>query len=292
MIVILGAGGQVGQALNQLLAQRQMPVRALMKPDCDIADAASVERAIQGASMVVNCAAYTAVDRAEAEAELAHDVNARGAANVAAACERLGITMIHLSTDYIFDGNATRPWREDDVPNPINVYGHSKLAGEIAVRERAERHIIVRTSWVFSAWGNNFVKTILRLAQTRPKLQVVHDQIGCPTAAGDIAVALAAILAFCRRSDFADWGTYHFCGAPPVSWYEFAGEILQQGEAVLAPLSKQPVLSPITTEEYPTPARRPPFSVLDCTKILTRFGIAPPDWRIALADVLRRLAAA
>ena len=192
-LVVLGASGQVGQAVVALARSRDIPCRGLGRVECDISDRLAVQSAVEGGRIVVNCAAYTAVDKAETEVELAHRVNAIGAGNIAAACARTGVPLVHMSTDYVFDGEGARPAQEDDAPCPLNVYGRSKLAGEIAVREQLHNHIILRTSWVFSAAGQNFVKTMLRVAQTKSEIRVVDDQIGGPTAAQDIAEAILTI---------------------------------------------------------------------------------------------------
>jgi dTDP-4-dehydrorhamnose reductase len=282
-LLVLGANGQVGRALVRLAGATRIACRALGRHECDIVDRSSVQAAIDGSKVVVNCAAYTAVDKAEAEAELAHRINAVGAGNVAASCARAGIPLIHLSTDYVFDGQLARPAGEDDAVNPINVYGHSKLAGEIAIREQLEKHIILRTSRVFSPWGQNFVKTMLRLATLQPEIRVVDDQIGGPTAASDIAEAILSIMSGRNKSEWVDSGTYNFSGGPAVSWFQFARVILQNTGVTLWPIS---------TEEYPTPARRPHYSVLDCTRIGQVFGITPPDWRPSLRKVCDELIAA
>jgi dTDP-4-dehydrorhamnose reductase len=232
--------------------------------------------------MVVNCAAYTAVDKAESDADNAYRVNASGTENVALACAQAGIPMLHISTDFVFDGTSTRPAGEDDPVRPLNVYGASKLAGEEKVRKHLARHIILRTSWVFSAHGHNFVKTILRLARSQPQLRVVDDQIGGPTAAGDIAQAILRVTEACEQPRFSSWGTYHFSGAPAVSWYAFVRAIVGEGGTPIVP---------ITTKDFPTAARRPANSVLDCSRIWQVFGIAQPDWRVSLASVCDALAA-
>jgi dTDP-4-dehydrorhamnose reductase len=193
----------------------------------------AVERVVQGGYFVINCAAYTAVDRAETEVEAAHRVNAVGAENVAAACALAGVPLIHLSTDYIFGGQCHAPVSENDPPHPLNVYGRTKLDGEIAVRKLHRTHIIVRTSWIFSAHRENFVKTMLRLAGSQAQLWVVDDQVGGPTAADDIAKAILDIFTISTTPGFAAWGTYHFSGAPPVSRYEFARAIVTQSGAVV-----------------------------------------------------------
>ena len=223
---ILGAHGQVGCALAALARRENIPHRALGRADCDITDRLAVTRAVAGSRMVVNCAAYTAVDRRSPMRDAAYRVNSLGAENIAAACAEEGIPLVHLSTDYVFDGASSRPATEDDPPQPLNVYGRSKLDGELKVRERLASHILLRTSWVFSAHGPNFVKTILRRARSQSELRVVNDQIGGPTAADDLAVAILRMADACKEPGFRDWGTYHFSGAPPVSWYDFACAVL------------------------------------------------------------------
>ncbi len=277
---ILGAHGQVGRALTTLAGQRNSPCATLGRADGGVANGDALKRAVAGSKIVVNCAAYTAVDRAETDQESVFRVNALGPQNAAAACAEAGIPLIHLSTDYVFDGESTRPAHEDDPPQPLNVYGRSKLAGEEKVRERLPQHIILRTSWVFSADGANFVKSVLRLAQLQPELRIVADQIGAPTAADDIAQAIIQIANVCEQPSFTAWGTYHFSGMPPVSWYEFACAIVEKHGAVVVP---------IATKAFPSPARRPLNCVLDCSRILQVFGIQQPDWRPALANVREAL---
>jgi dTDP-4-dehydrorhamnose reductase len=235
--------------------------------------------------LVINLAAYTAVDRAESEPEVAWAANCAGAAHIAGACDESATPLVHLSTDYVFDGRKTGPYREEDAVGPLGVYGRSKEAGERAVRAAVARHMILRTAWVFGAYGANFVKTMLRLAAQRPVLRVVADQRGCPTAAADIAAALMVIAGHIERGE-AKWGTYHFVGAGAASWHSFAQAIFDQAAPQLAAC---PQVEPITTEQYPTPARRPMNSVLDCRKIEEVFGISSPPWRTALATVIREL---
>ena len=278
MICILGAQGQVGLELAALAGREHFQHRAFGRTECDITDVVAVERAVAGSCCVVNCAAYTAVDRAEADASAAYQVNALGAKNVAFVCAKTGVPLLHISTDYVFDGASSRPAREEDPPRPLSVYGASKLAGEEEIRTANALHIILRTSWIFSARGQNFVKTILGLAHAQPEVRVVADQIGGPTAAGDLAHAIIRLTNACQVPGFANWGTYHFSGAPPVSWYDFARAIVaEQGARVL----------PVRTEEFPMPARRPLNSVLDCGRILRIFGIGQPDWRVALGGIRR-----
>ncbi|HEY8565570.1 MAG TPA: dTDP-4-dehydrorhamnose reductase [Beijerinckiaceae bacterium] len=279
-ITVLGANGQVGRSLVEAATARGIPVRAVTRDACDVTDPAALARVTEGASLLVNCTAYTAVDKAESEAELAFAVNATAPEQMARVCAAQGVPLVHISTDYVFDGSGDRPWREDDLTAPLGVYGRSKLAGETAVAEQLDRHVILRTSWVFSAYGANFVKTMRRLGATRPELTVVDDQRGGPTAAADIAAAILTIAERLRDGSTA-WGTYHFSGAPATTWCGFAKAILADVQSV--------TVRPIPTSAYPTPAQRPLNSVLDCTKIERAFGIPQPDWRPALEAVLARL---
>jgi dTDP-4-dehydrorhamnose reductase len=280
-LLILGAQGQVGRALVARVRQAGIPNIALGHAECDIADQLAVERVLQGGGIVVNCAAYTSVDRAETEVEAAYRVNTVGVENLARVCARAGVPLIHLSTDHVFDGTSDRPAREEDPPRALNVYGRSKLGGEIAVRARLESHIILRTSWVFSADGQNFVKTAIRMASERAQLRIVDDQVGGPTAADDLASAILEVVATSAKPGFIGWGTYHFSGAPAVSRYEFARAIVADTGAAVVP---------VATTDYPTPARRPANSALDCTRILRVFGIKQPDWRVSLNNVRDALA--
>ncbi|MGF6228735.1 dTDP-4-dehydrorhamnose reductase [Inquilinus ginsengisoli] len=280
-LVVLGAGGQVGRELAELAQARGLAMRALARSEVDITDAAAVAAAVRGADFVANCAAYTAVDKAETERDQAFAVNATGPGVIARACAEAGAALLHISTDYVFRGDGDRPWREDDPIAPLSVYGESKAAGEAAVREALPRHVILRTAWVFAAHGNNFVRTMLRLGAERPELRIVADQRGGPTAAADIAAAILAIRERAQAPGFDGWGTFHFAGAPATSWHDFAAAIFaEKGGAA-------PALRPIATSDYPTPARRPSNSVLDCGKIGRVFGLAQPDWRRALSAVVR-----
>ena len=238
--------------------------------------------------LVINCAAYTAVDKAESEPELAFAVNRHGPANLSDACKKLEVPLIHISTDYVFDGNAKRPYREDDPVDHLGVYGQSKWAGEEAVRSRLKEHLIVRTSWLYGVHGNNFVKTILRLAREKDELRVVDDQEGCPTWTGELADTLLAMVNLISKNmGDAPWGTYHYCGAGTASWYDFARAIVD--EASQRESLKALHLSPISTSEYPTPAKRPKRSVLDCTKTERTFGTRRRHWQEGLRLMLEEL---
>ncbi|GAB4181466.1 MAG: dTDP-4-dehydrorhamnose reductase [Thalassobaculales bacterium] len=270
-VLVTGAGGQVGRAL---LATAWPPGWRVAGATRAALDVTAPDPAID-ADIVVNCAAYTAVDRAEADAAAARLANAVAPARLAAACARTGAVLIQLSTDYVFDGTGRRPYREDDPVNPLSVYGATKEAGERAVRAALERHVILRTSWVYDATGSNFLNTMLRLFRERPRLTVVDDQHGAPTLAADIAAAIAAI----ARQPGA-WGTYHFTAAGETTWHGFATAIRDH-------LGSGPEIAAIPSSAYPTPARRPLNSRLDCTKVEAAFAIARRPWQAGLAAVMK-----
>lgn len=278
-VLVLGAGGQIGRAL---IERGGNGVIGLERAACDITDTHSIALALAtpGVSAVVNCAGYTAVDRAESERDLAFSVNATGAELVGRHAAALGLPVIHLSSDYVYSGTGSDAHREDEPPAPLNVYGASKAAGDARLISANPRHLVLRVSWVFGVHGANFAKTMLRLARERGELRIVDDQIGGPTEAGDVAHAILALALACRRPGFAAWGVYHFAGAPATSWYGFAQAIFERSKG------PRPRLTPISSGDYPTPARRPENSRLDCTKIGQVFGIAQPDWRRSLSRVL------
>jgi dTDP-4-dehydrorhamnose reductase len=284
-ILLTGANGQVGWEVAR--RAQDLSVRALTRSDLDISDAAAVQALVAATAprVVINATAYTAVDKAESDAATAFAVNRDGPAHLAAACARADIALVHISTDYVFDGSKTGAYVENDPVAPLGVYGASKLAGEDAVRASGVRHLILRTAWVYGVHGHNFVKTMLRLGRERDLLKVVDDQHGCPTFAGDLA---EAILALSRRLiagtvSGADHGTFHCVGQGATSWCGFARTILDRA----APhLGKHPHVEAITTADYPTPARRPANSVLDCTKLTRVHGLTLRPWQDALADML------
>ncbi len=286
-MLVTGGGGQVGRALAlQTLrtANRALP---LEHAHLDIGDARAVRTQIGEfrADVVINCAAYTAVDRAETDRAAAFSVNAAAAGMLAATCAAAGVPLVHVSTDYVFDGTATRPYREDAPLCPLGVYGASKAAGEAAVRAANPAAIIVRTSWVFSQDQPSFVRTMVRLARERPVLRVVDDQVGCPTFANDLADALLALAERAVRGDDLD-GVYHACNAGPVTWCGFARAIVAAARTH-GPLACTDVVG-ISTAEYPTPAARPAYSVLDTTR-LAGLGIALPPWQPGLQAAVRAL---
>ncbi|MCH8031795.1 MAG: dTDP-4-dehydrorhamnose reductase [Bacteroidetes bacterium] len=288
-LLVTGARGQVGAALVALAGVEEVEVVGLDRSGLDITDGDAVFRALEKCmpDIVVNAAAYTAVDRAEDEPELAFRVNRDGAEYVALACSQAGIPLIHLSTDYVFDGRKSEPYFEDDLPNPLGVYGRSKWEGEEAVQAALDRHVILRTSWVFSSQGSNFVRTILRLARDRDELRVVSDQHGCPTPADDIARALLVISRKLVEGQNS-WGAYHFAGHPPTTWFAFAQAIVH--EASLRGLSRVESVAPISTSQYPIRAQRPKNSVLATDKIEATFGIRAAGWREALPRTISAIA--
>lgn len=281
-VLITGAGGQLGQELVRT-APADAAVTALGSKDCNVGDPDSVARAVAShrPELIINAAGYTAVDKAESEPEAAHRVNALGPAHLAAAAG--GARLLHVSTDFVFDGAQGRPWRADDRTAPLSVYGHSKLAGEAPVLALGDRGTVLRTSWVYSKFGGNFVKTMLRLMSGRPEVRVVSDQVGAPTWARGLAEALW------RMTGQQDMhGLHHWRDAGAASWYDFAVAIAE--EATALELLTQPVsVLPISTSDYPTPARRPPYSLLDCTTTWQQLGHFPPHWRAQLRAMLLEL---
>lgn len=278
-LLVFGKTGQVAREIARLAPD----ALCLGRDAADLARPATIVEAIRAhpADAVINVAAYTAVDRAEEEPEGATVINGEAPGAMARACAARGIPLLHVSTDYVFDGSGAAPWRPDDPLAPLGAYGRSKLAGELAVRATDGRYAILRTSWVFSAHGANFVKTMLRLSETRDALTVVADQIGGPTPAGAIAAALLA-MAGQLVADPSKTGSYHFAGAPDVSWADFAREVFAQAGRTIA-------VTDIPSSAYPTPARRPLNSRLDCASLTETFGIRRPDWRRGLAEVLNEL---
>ena len=289
-VLVFGAGGQVGRELTQRPAPPGFTMVGLGHADADIADRGAVARAVRQhrPDVIINAAAYTAVDKAESEPDRAFAVNEAGARHLADAAQEAGAALVHFSTDYVFDGRKATPYAEDDPVAPASVYGRSKEAGERAVRETTPRHVIVRTAWVYAAHGHNFLRTMLRLARERDLVRVVADQHGTPTAASDLAEATFAILAKLQDED-ARFGTFHLTNSGRTTWHGFA-------EAIFAGLARRggraPRLDAIATADYPTPARRPAMSVLDCAKIERVFGIRLRPWEEALNDTMETLLAA
>lgn len=286
--LVFGETGQVARELALTAAARGIDARFLGRGIADLAEPETCVRAIEAADadVVVNAAAYTAVDRAEDEPELAHAVNATAPGAMAVAAAAKGLPFLHVSTDYVFDGAPGRAWREDDPTGPLGAYGRTKLAGEEAVAGATPDHVILRTAWVFSAHGGNFVKTMLRVGRGKPEMRVVGDQAGGPTAARDIANALWTI-AEAWRDGRGTAGVFHYAGAPACTWADFADAIFDGSG-----WDERPAVTRIATADWPTKAARPAHSVLDCTKIAATYGIAQPDWRAGLAAVIADLAEA
>jgi dTDP-4-dehydrorhamnose reductase len=289
-ILLTGASGQLGHALLAALA----PLGQVLAPshaEFDLAQPQMLAARLEAwaPELIINAAAYTEVDRAETEPELAQATNAESPAVLAAWAAAHTVPLIHYSTDYVFDGSGERPWRETDTPHPLNVYGASKLAGEQAVLARQRQALVLRTSWVFGPDGNNFLKTMLRLAGEREELKVVADQIGAPTSTLLIAEVTAQILPLLLAGK-AGWGLYHLAASGVTSWYGYAQELVREASALGWPLRVTPErILPLTSAEWPSVARRPANSRLDCHKIQSTRGLSLPTWQEGVAEVLRQL---
>ena len=290
-ILLTGANGQVGWELSNRGGQRGLEVLALDRSGLDITDPVSVSKKVNHSdvSLLVNAAGYTAVDQAESEPELAFAVNRDGPAYLASACSKAGIPLVHISTDYVFDGQKQGAYLVTDPVSPLSVYGKSKAAGEAEVRKHLNEHFILRTGWVYGIHGQNFVKTMLRLGREREVVQVVDDQYGCPTYAADLAETILRIAARFLEGGQVHWGTYHYCGKGVTSWYGFAEAIFAVAAAYVALKVRQ--VEPISTADYPTPAKRPANSVLDCSLVERSFGIVPKPWNESLARMLEQVLA-
>ena len=289
-IVVTGRQGQIARALFEAGTALGIEVTTVGRPELDLAEPETIEPVLRAASpdVVVNAAAYTAVDQAESEPEIAAKINKAGAGAVAAAAKALGAPIIHLSTDYVFDGAKTSAYVEDDPVAPASAYGASKLAGEQAVAAANCDHLILRTSWVYAPYGKNFVRTMLALAETREEVRVVADQHGCPTYAPDIAQAIIRIAQnlLKDRSDPRIRGIFHLAGSGETTWAGLADAIF---EYLAGRSRRRPILTPITSAEYPTPARRPANSRLNCAKLASMHGIELPHWQQSLTTCLKRL---
>ena len=286
-VLVTGAKGQVGSELILEGEERGLEMLATDRDELDITQPNAIKKMIkeQKPDIVINAAAYTAVDMAESEPELAYTINRDGPAYLAGACAENNIPLIHISTDYVFDGQNEGVYAETDTPNPKCIYGKSKLEGELAVESILEQYIILRVSWVFGANGNNFVKAMLRQGKEQDVIKVVADQHGGPTWAGAIAATLLSLLKRWGDGEVISWGTYHYSGQPATTWLGFAKAILEQAEG-LGLIEKRPRVESITTDEFPTPVRRPMNSVFDCQKIALKLQIKQPDWRVDLRPVL------
>ncbi|MDA9575648.1 dTDP-4-dehydrorhamnose reductase [Flavobacteriaceae bacterium] len=273
-ILVTGGNGQLAQCLKDVVKNNdELDVNFQDLPELDITNIQQLVSYFSKNELdyCINCAAYTAVDLAEEQSDLAYAVNADGPKNLAEACKKHQVKLLHISTDFVFDGKKQTPYIETDMPNPLGVYGKSKWQGERNIQEIMEDYFILRTSWLYSEYGNNFIKTMLKLSETRDEINVVSDQIGSPTYAGDLAEVLIKIV----LSSSTNYGLYHFSNSGAISWYDFAVEIFTQ-------FGKKIEVKPITTEDYPTAAKRPKYSVLETTKIENNFDCTLKDWQGSL----------
>ncbi|MCT7949176.1 dTDP-4-dehydrorhamnose reductase [Ancylothrix sp. C2] len=284
-ILITGTNGQLGQELHHHLSEKTYNITGLSRDKLDLANPDNIRQVLQEIKpdVIINAGAYTAVDKAESEPELADAINGKAAGILAEEAKKINSRLIHVSTDYVFDGTASQPYLETDETNPLGVYGKSKLAGEKAIEEVGGEYLILRTAWVYGVGGKgNFVKTMLRLGGDREEIRVVCDQIGSPTWTGDLAEAIGRLIELKWDS-----GIYHYTNSGVASWYDFAVAIFEEAKQRNFPLKVARVV-PITTSEYPTPARRPAFSVLSSKKISAVLGSHPPHWRQSLRKMLEK----
>ncbi|MEX1033613.1 MAG: dTDP-4-dehydrorhamnose reductase [Cellvibrionaceae bacterium] len=288
-ILLIGANGQVGWEVASQAGGQGIPLTGLAREQLDITNRAAVAEAVDNLrpSIIINAAAYTAVDKAEREPEQAFAVNRDAACHLVAACNKHNIPLVHISTDYVFDGNKASPYDEGDQANPLNVYGQSKLAGEQVIRDALARHLIIRTSWVFGSHGQNFVKTVLRLAKKGGPLRIVDDQSGAPTSASSIARCILDLAKNYNEHGDLPWGTYHFSCSRLATWFGFAREIVALASAIglIEPVD----IHPIATAEFPTPAKRPMDTRLATTRSLQILGCPARDWRLDLGLVIKSL---
>jgi dTDP-4-dehydrorhamnose reductase len=285
-IMVIGANGQLGWEVCRKAEERGYPMVALDLPGFDITDPFAVQKGVtqDDISLVINTAAYTAVDQAESEPERAFAINCDGPAYLASQCAEKGIPLIHLSTDYVFDGTKKGAYLEADPVSPLGVYGKSKAAGEEEVRNHLREHIIFRTAWLYGIHGHNFVKTMLRLGKEKELVRVVSDQYGCPTYTSDLAEAILTLVTRIWTDGKITWGTYHYCGEGVTTWHGFAQAIFDLAKQYVSLKVKR--VEPITTAEYPNPAKRPANSALNCSLIEQHFGISPRPWHESLARML------
>ena len=287
-VLVLGCKGQLGRCLNDQLINTNYEVTYTSRDQIDIADleGAWIKITRIAPDVIINASAYTAVDKAEKEPVTADLINHLAVDNLAVICFELGCWLIHVSTDYVFDGNSTVPYLEADKTNPQGVYGRTKLDGELAIQSSGCKYVILRTAWVFSEYGNNFLKTMLRLGAVHDELSIVGDQIGCPTYAQDIAKAIITVMSQLNKNSSASV-IYHYCGDQVCSWYEFAGVIFE--EARMFGLQTPGLIHSIQTSDFPTPADRPRYSALDCHKIRNAFGVNTSDWKSGVKNVLSNI---
>ena len=288
-VLITGASGQLGRELIRQGFKFDYIIQGLSHQELDITNEDQLKALLANArpSIIINAAGYTDVDQAENESEIAYAVNKNGPAYLARCCAERRIALVHISTDYVFDGTKGRPYRETDRIAPLGVYGQSKAQGEAVIRSILKNHIIVRTSWLYGVYGNNFVKTILKLSREKDTLRVVSDQFGSPTSASDLAAALLTIVKKIATRETFHWGTYHYCGKGITTWHGLAEKIIQLARSYGIRQIKQVI--PITTAEWPTPTTRPPYSVLDCSRLKSQFGIEPQPWQESLKHTIGRI---
>ena len=288
-LLIIGSNGQLGWELCRQGRRQAWDIQGVDLPDFDITNETQVIEQVEtvGPQFIVNASAFTAVDKAESEPELAYEVNANGPRKLARVCAIHDIPLIHISTDYVFAGDKKTPYKETDVMAPIGIYGKSKAAGEKAVREELHSHIIIRTAWLYGFYGSNFVKTMLKVGKDHETISVVADQYGCPTYAADLAGAILKIIDQSEATKEKKWGTYHYCGKGETTWHGFAEAIFYIARDKTA-LKVKKVL-PIPTDAYPTPAKRPTNSVLDCNRIQSAYNIQIPPWKDSLIEMLTLL---
>lgn len=286
-ILVLGSKGQLGMCLKDQLVNSQHEITYTSRDQIDIANFEILNNQIADIlpEIIINATAYTAVDKAEEDKETANLINHLAIANLASICKHLDCWLLHISTDYVFDGTSNMPYKEDDKTNPQGVYGSTKLNGELAIQSSGCKYIIIRTSWIFSEYGDNFLKTMLRLGAKQAELSIVGDQIGCPTYAQDLAKSIIHILPSLSLQE--ESGIYHYCGNEACSWYDFALEIFNKASVLKFKTPK--VVKSIETSEYPTPAVRPAFSVLNCSNVQIRFGVSPSDWKLGIQNSLSKL---
>jgi dTDP-4-dehydrorhamnose reductase len=286
-VLVIGSNGQLGRCLYDQLKKETHEVVFSSRNEIDITDFKLTKNKISsfGPDILINASAYTAVDKAEQERDIANLVNNLSVSNLAEICQSLNCWLIHVSTDYVFDGKYNEAIHEENVTNPQTVYGKSKLMGEKAIRLKCKKHIIIRTSWVFSEYGNNFLKTMLKIGATKKELSVVSDQIGCPTYAQDIAKIILKIIP--KLNSIGVSGIYNYCGLESCSWHQFAIEIFDQAKEINLKTPK--IVKAIKSDKYPAVAERPFFSVLDCSKILNTFDVVPSDWRLGIRKTISKL---
>jgi dTDP-4-dehydrorhamnose reductase len=288
-LLIIGSKGQLGSELVIECKRNDFSFLALDLPEFNITDPSQVKKTLADfkPSIVINASAYTNVDMAETEPEIAYTVNSDGPANLAVSCDKNRIPIIHISTDYVFDGSKGQPYAESDPVSPLGIYGKSKEKGENKLRSILKQHIILRTSWLYSAYGNNFVKTMLKLGKEKEIIKVVSDQYGCPTCAADLAEAVVDISKQITQNFKIAWGTYHYCGLGITTWHEFAKAIFEIASQYQ--IYKVSSVEAITTAQYPTKTKRPAFSALDCDLFKKHFGINIKPWQESLEKTIERI---